>query len=223
MIPLVAEPKLNPYFQVGLDVLDKRCLVIGGGREAENKTGRLREAGARLAVVSPTLTDQLQSWCDEGQLTHRRGEFRSDDIDGAFLIVNTVRDPELAFEVFGLACEARSLISSFDMPHLSNVGMAALVNPGHLRVSISTSNASPSLARRLREDLEGLFDDEFIDFLDALGRVRVHLKEHMTDSGARIDILRSLVADFRLTGRIDYPANWQADIKALTSETSLPE
>ena len=38
---------INPLFQVGLDVLNRTCLVLGGGREAEEKTGRLLDAGVR--------------------------------------------------------------------------------------------------------------------------------------------------------------------------------
>ena len=47
--------------------------------------------------------------------------------------------------------------------------MVALVHPGHLRLSISTSNASPALSSRLRQDFEEIFDGEFAAYLDYLG------------------------------------------------------
>ena len=62
--------RLNSLFQVGLDVLDRSCLIIGGGDEAETKSARLLAAGARLQVVSPKLTDQLQQWVTDATLTH---------------------------------------------------------------------------------------------------------------------------------------------------------
>ena len=103
-----------------------------------------------------------------GRFEHRERRFETADLDGVFLVINTVPDePELARQVHELACRQGSLINTWDRPAQSNIAMAALVSSGHLRVSISTSNASPSLARRLREDLERIFDDsEFVDYLD---------------------------------------------------------
>ena len=45
--------------QINLDVENRPCLVVGGGEEAANKTGRLLDAGAKVTVVSPTLNDTL--------------------------------------------------------------------------------------------------------------------------------------------------------------------
>jgi precorrin-2 dehydrogenase/sirohydrochlorin ferrochelatase len=201
---------LNPYFQVGLDVMDRPCLVIGGGREAQDKGGRLLEAGARLTVVSPDLTPQLESWVSAGRLQHQQRRFKPSDLDGVFLAMNTVRhDEALTLEVFKQAQEKNILINSYDRPACSNFGMAALVNPGHLRLSISTSNASPSLARRLREDLEALFDKEFAEYLDRLAQVRAHLKQHEPEFDQRVALLRSLVADFCIEGQLRYPPDWR--------------
>ena len=93
--------------------------------------------------------------------------------------------------------------------------MVALVDPGHLRLGISTSNASPALSSRLRQDLETLFDDEFVAFLDQLARLRSHLRTREPDPRKRSALLRSAVADFRLEGRLHYPDNWRERLQAL--------
>ena len=207
---------LNPCFQVGLDVVGRPCLVIGGGREAEDKTGRLLEAGADLTLVSPDLTSRLQEWAREGRLAHHPRRFQPEDLDNIFLVLNTVAgDRELARQVYDRARAQGCLVNSYDAPAFSDFGMMALVHPGHLRLAISTSNASPILASRLRQDLEKLFDGEFVDFLDQLARVRAQLKEHEPDRQKRIARLRSLVADFQLEGRLHYPWKWREKINAL--------
>ena len=93
--------------------------------------------------------------------------------------------------------------------------MAALVHPGHLRLSIGTSNASPALASRLRRDLETLFDEKFADYLDLLGRARRHVRANQTDSAKRVALLRSLVADFHVEGQLAYPDDWRERIMAV--------
>ena len=210
---------LNPLFQVGLDVAGRSCLIVGGGGEAEDKAARLLEAGARLTVVSPRILPSLREWAREHELTLIKRSFQPSDLDHVFLVVNTVAgDPDLTRQVYALARRRRILINSYDQPLFSDFGMVALVHPGHLRLSIGTSNASPALARRLRQDLEKLFDDEFVAYLDQLAQVRSLLKAREPDRRKRAGLLRSLVADFRLEARLHYPDNWRERLQALMEE-----
>ena len=208
--------RLNPYFQAGLDVMGQPCLVIGGGREAEEKSGRLLEAGADLNVVSTTLTDQLAEWAREKRLNHHRRDFAESDLNGVFLVLNTVNDdPELTARVYESARAQKLLINSFDNPAYSNFGMVALVHPGHLRLSVSTANASPALASRLRKDLEGLFDEEFVDYLELLAQARLRVRERVEDRETRVELLRTLVRGFHLNGVLRYPVGWRRHAEAL--------
>ena len=206
---------LNPYFQVGLDVMEQPCLIVGGGREAEDKAGRLLAAGARLTVVSPSATPVLIEWAAAGRLTHHPRCFAERDLDGVFLVLNTVRDSALTARVYELALARKALINSYDNPAYSNFGMVALVHPGHLRLSISTSNASPVLSSRLRQDLEEIFDGEFAAYLDCLAEARQRVRERVADRETRFALLRSLVRGFRLEGTLRYPADWKRRVEAL--------
>ena len=84
--------KLNHYFQAGLDVMDQPCLVIGGGREAEEKSGRLLDAGAHITVVSPALTPTLAEWVSAGRSTHPQRGSEDTDLDGVFLPPHTIKE-----------------------------------------------------------------------------------------------------------------------------------
>ena len=211
-----AAQALNPYFQVGLDVLDKTCLIVGGGSEAAEKSGRLLRAGARVRLVSPTVVPELNAWCAELRMEYRRRRFEVADLEEVFLVLNTVStDPALAEEIFLRTRDRNILLNTYDLPRLSDIGMAALVDPGHLRLSISTSNASPALARRLREDLESLFDSEFVEYLERLAEVRRHLKTSAGDGRRRREKLRSAVRDFRIEGRLHYPRDWRRRLQEL--------
>ena len=208
----------NPYFQIGLDVAGRPCLIMGGGAEAEDKAIRLAEARAELIVVSEHVTPRLKALADEDRLVWHRRSFQMSDLDGTHLVVNTIEDTPLARQVYERACEKRLLINTYDQPGYSNFGMAALVHPGPLRISISTSNASPALASRLRQDLEQLFDQEFVEFISQLGQVRQHLRERIHNSATRKDLLRSLVTDFHLQGTLKYPPNWREKLESLLAE-----
>ena len=210
--------RLNPYFQAGLDVMDQPCLVIGGEREAEEKSGRLLEAGADVTVVCTTVTCQLAEWAGENRLKHHQRKFAESDLDGVFLVLNTVDDdPELTARVYELARAQKLLINSYDNPTHSNFGMMALVHPGHLRLSISTSNASPALASQLRKDLEVIFDEEFAEYLECLAKIRQRVRDKVANRETRFGLLRALVRNFRVEGTLRYPTDWQRRAGALMS------
>ena len=207
---------LNPLFQVGLNVQGRTCLVLGGGDEAQDKGGRLLDAGARVVLVSPEATPALAAWAGAGRLEWRRRPFEPADLDGAFLVVNTVRgEPATAQSVFAQAVGRGILVNTYDDPARSHFGMAALVAAGPLRVSISTSNASPALASRLRQDLESVFGDQFVAYLEGLARVRAHLKATEPEFAQRRRLLRSLVAEAKLEGTYRLPPDWRGRIEAV--------
>src|SRR4029079_3919520 len=127
-----------------LDVEARPCLMVGGGPEAEEKSGRLLDAGARVTLVSsrasaelaclgaggrvtlvsPEATAQLESWAEAGRLTLHRRRYEDADLDGIYLAVNTVKsDPALSRRIYA-GCEARRiLISAYDQPEDSNFVM----------------------------------------------------------------------------------------------------
>ena len=201
--------RMKHYFQASLDLEGRPCLVVGGGAEAEEKTGRLIETGARVTVVSPDVTPQLRAWADSGEILHQARRYESADLDGVYLAVNTVKsDAVLSRELYE-RCEAqRTLISAYDQPEDSNFVMVALVRCGRLRVALATGGTSPALASVLRAELERVFDDEFTAFVEHLARERLRLEAVMPKGPERSEALRSLVRGLRVRAEIEYPTSY---------------
>ncbi len=200
---------INPGFQVSLDVQGRMCVVIGGDDEAEEKINRLLDAGAKVVVVNPTFNPSIRKLTASGKVIHRGRRFRSTDTQGAFLILNVVRDDnDLSQSLFELAKVERFLVWSIDQPELSTFVMTALVSRGHFRLAISTSGASPALASLLRQQNESIFDDDFCRFLDWLGDMRQELQQKEPHEGRRREQLKAAVEGFTMTGAVTYPAGW---------------
>ena len=231
--------EFNPHFQLGLDLAGRRCLVIGGGAEAHDKTGRLLQARAEVLLVAPALHRELQDWAAAGRIRHRARRYRRGDLRGAHLVLNTVRaDAALCRRVYAQALRQRIPINTFDLPRYSTVAMAALVTCGHLRVSISTSNAAPALAGRLRRDLEAILlaeaaapvaetggagrpappVSELEQFLAALAQVRSLARRRVASAAERRKLLRGLVDEVRLTGAVELPSEWRQRLAAMRTE-----
>jgi siroheme synthase len=54
-------------YPVGLRLLDRRAVVVGGGRFAHRQVAGLLEAAARVTVVSPDLTPALEALAGHGR------------------------------------------------------------------------------------------------------------------------------------------------------------
>ena len=194
-------------FQINLDVKDRPCLVVGGGDEATEKTNRLLATGARVTVISPKLSEELKVLAASAKILHRGRRFKASDVEGGiWLALNTVRTDEvLSRDLYQLARQKGFLLCSTDQPEYSTFTLPALVERGPLRIAISTSGVSPALAKRLREDLEPLFDERFEIFLEWLDAYRTHLQATEPHLEKRQQLLRDAVAKVKLHAKIEFP------------------
>ena len=196
---------MQPYLSVSLNVSGRPCLVVGGDAAAEERVVRLLEARAQVSVVAETMTEALGRWAREGRLHHLARAFAPADLDGVFLVLVCERDAALGDAIFA-AAEARGvLVYAQDRPAASHLAMPALVRRGHLRLAISTDEASPALAGRLRADLERAFDETFVQYTHWLDALRTELREQEPDPERRATALRAAVEGFALQARLHYP------------------
>ena len=70
----------------------------------------------------------------------------------------------------------------------------AVVDRGPLQIAISTAGLSPSLAQRLRRELEVQYGPEYQHWVEWLGRVRPALVSKVGDFETRRRILRRLAS-----------------------------
>jgi precorrin-2 dehydrogenase/sirohydrochlorin ferrochelatase len=164
--------KTYPIFAV---IEDKPCLVVGGGAVGERKVHDLIAAGARVTVVSRTLTPELAALADRGKIRYLSEDFREAQVEGMALIMAATDDPGVNAAV-SAAAQARAIwVNVADDPEHCTFIVPAQVRRGDLTLAISTGGASPALARQLREELQQHFGPEYGPYLDLLHRVRTRV------------------------------------------------
>jgi precorrin-2 dehydrogenase/sirohydrochlorin ferrochelatase len=198
---------MQPSLQVGLRVAGRQCVVVGGGPQAEERVVRLLEAQARpVIVVAEAVTSALERWSEAGRIERRGRPFEPADLDGTFvLLLCDTTERAQAERLYCLAQARGVLMYAQDLQEFSDMTMPALVRRGGVRLAISTSEASPALAGRLRAELERLLDEPFLHYvawLDAL-RERVRLEE--PDADRRAARLRAAVDGFGIDATLRYP------------------
>jgi precorrin-2 dehydrogenase/sirohydrochlorin ferrochelatase len=167
-----AAMKTYPIFAV---LQGKDCLVVGGGAVGERKVADLLAAGAKVTVVSPTLTPALGALAVRGEIRHRNETFAPRHLKGMALVLGATDDPRVNAEISTAARASGVWVNIADAPELCTFIVPAQVRRGDLTVAISTGGASPALARKLRLELEGLFGPEYGPYLALLQGVRARL------------------------------------------------
>ena len=161
--------KTYPLFAL----LDGRpCLVVGGGAVGERKVRDLLQAGARVTVVSRDLTPGLAELVRAGHLRFIQGEFDPKYLEGMILVIGATDDQEVNRQVSAAAQVRGLLVNIVDAPELCTFIVPAQVRRGLLTIAVSTGGASPALARRVREELEQRFGEDYRRYLRVLQTVR---------------------------------------------------
>jgi precorrin-2 dehydrogenase len=145
------------HYPVCLDLVGRSCLVVGGGPVAEAKVAGLRDAGARITVVSPDLTARLTTWRRERTFRHLAREYQSGDARGHPLVFVAIRDPAVAEAVTRDARRHGAWVNAADDPLRCDFILPSILRRGRLAVAVSTGGACPGLARAIREELEPRF------------------------------------------------------------------
>ena len=160
-------------------------LVVGGGEVARRKIELLVAAGADTEVVAPEVSADLRAYCAERNINVTSRAFRAADVDGRLLVVAATNDEAVNEHVHRLCVRAKVLVNCVDDGERSTALFPAIVDRGAVTVAISTGGASPTLARRLRELIEGVLPSNLGALADYLASRRERLKSLLPDVGER--------------------------------------
>jgi precorrin-2 dehydrogenase/sirohydrochlorin ferrochelatase len=182
------------YYPLALDLRDRRVVVIGGGRIATRKTAALLDTGARVIVISPTVSARLSRWAREGRIHLRRRRYRRGDLAGARLAIAATSTPEEHAKIAGEARLTSTWLNVVDEPALCDFIAPAVITRGDLTLTISTNGRSPALARWLKRKLQDVIGEEYGRLTSLLGAIRAALREAGHSPSARSAIIDRLMA-----------------------------
>jgi precorrin-2 dehydrogenase/sirohydrochlorin ferrochelatase len=172
----------------------KRCLVVGAGKVGEPKIVSLIEAGARLHVVALEASEGVREFAKEGKIALELRAFETNDLDDIFLAVIATSSRDLNESIYAEAQRRGILCNVVDVPDLCDFYYPAVVRRGDLQIAISTSGQSPSLAQKLREQLERQFGPGYAEWVAELGATRKLVLASNLDAERKRELLLSLAS-----------------------------
>ncbi|MGH2806157.1 MAG: precorrin-2 dehydrogenase/sirohydrochlorin ferrochelatase family protein [Actinomycetota bacterium] len=171
----------------------RRVLVVGAGRIGLEKIEGLLACGADITVVAPEAVAEIEVLDASDEIEWHPRVYETSDLDGKLLVVAATSDTELNTRVHNDAEARTMLVNVVDVPELCNFILPAIVREGPLAVAISTSGASPALAKRMKREIAANIGPEYAELAQLLDGVRDWAKKTLPTYDDRKEFFEDIV------------------------------
>lgn len=185
---------MTNLFPMFMKLAAKQCLVVGAGKVGEPKIGGLIDTGASVHVVAIAASGQVREWADAGKIELELRPFTAGDLDGKFLAVAATASESLNKLIYLEAQRRGVLCNVVDVPEYCDFFYPAVVRRGDLQIAVSTAGQSPSLAQKIRQQLERQFGEGYAAWVEQLGETRRLILASDLDQATKWELLHSLAS-----------------------------
>jgi siroheme synthase-like protein len=183
------ENRLYPIF-LKLDQLE--TLVVGAGNVGFEKLQSLlsNSPNALVTVVAPRVLDEIEILLSSyPQCKIIKRAFHDSDLDNKRIVVCATDKTELHRQIKLLANQRGILVNVADTPELCDFYLSSIVQKGSLKIAISTNGKSPTIAKRMKEIIDGLIPVEMENVLENLQTIRNRMKASFQEKVKRLNEL----------------------------------
>lgn len=177
------------WFPIMLRLDGARVLVTGGGNIAANKVQLLLPTGARVEILSPTLSPELERLVASGRVNVLRQDATVENLTarlpGCRLVYLATSDRQLNYELSTLCQSMNIPVCAVDDPEASSFITPAITTRGTVQIAVSTGGAAPVLARRLRAKIEEIMPAGLHRLAEFMQQARTNLRTRLPDAARR--------------------------------------
>jgi len=164
-------------YPININIRDRLCVVVGGGRVAARKVVSLLGSGAVVKVISPRICPKIETLEQQQRLELVRRQYQSGDLTGACLVFAATDRAKVQQKILDEAGKRSLLINVADSPERCTFQIPASLKREDLLITVSTGGGSPLLAATIREELERRYGEEYGVLVRLLAALRVQLLE----------------------------------------------
>lgn len=182
------------YYPIFLDLSEKRCLVVGGGKVAVRKVIALLRADAKVTVVAIACCSRLR-WLKRWVTLHERPFTENDIVHGYMLVIGATNNPEVNRAISRRTSELTIPCNIVDQTNLCSFIVPAQVRRGPITVAVATGGVSPRLSRYLKTIIANAVEPIHGDLAEYLGTIRLRLRSALPRIEYRRAFWEALFAD----------------------------
>lgn len=186
---------------------DRPCLVVGGGEVGTRKAQMFLRAGGQVKVIALEASHELKAQAQTtAALTVIERGFEDQDVQGQALIIVATENSELNRHVYALATAQGIPVNVADQTPLCTFIFGSIVDRDPILIAISSSGASPVLARLLKSKLETWIPATYGRLAAVMGGFRGKVKQRFKAIRTRRlfweEVLQGPFAEMAMSGRL---------------------
>ena len=182
------------FYPINLNVENKKCVVIGGGKIALEKISGLIEANAKVEVIAPKVCAEVEELFQSGKINLIREKYSSEKISDGVILIAATNNFELNQKILSDGREKNFLVNivdSFD----GDFTVPSRIRRGDFLLAISTGGKSPGFSRFVRQMLEKDFDENFAQGIEIISKYRAEVKKILPTFEERINFWREILTE----------------------------
>lgn len=185
----------NTLFPIFLKLDQLQTLLVGAGTIGFEKLSSLlnNSPKANISIVAPEISDNVRTVIKDHPncVIHER-EFNDKDLDGKHFVICATGNKRLSEYIKDKAAEKNIIVNVADTPDLCDAYLGSIVKKGNLKIAISTNGKSPTIAKRLKEQINEMIPEEMEELLDNMQSIRNDLSG---DFAAKVKRLNEITKD----------------------------
>jgi len=170
------------YFPAFIKMDNKKILIVGGGNIALEKLLHLLDFTHDIDLIANEFCDDIFKIIQKEGLQSQTRGYKKGDIANYGIVIVAVDDIPLQSEIFNECKSYNCLCNSVDSTEYCDFIFPSYIKKDDLTIAVSTSGASPAMAKHLRIYLQNLIPDGIGEFLLEMKNLRKTLpkgKERM--------------------------------------------
>lgn len=145
-----------------------RVLLLGGGPVALQKARVLHENSIQFSCISEQFCNDFQ----ELTAPQYKKTVAADDLCDFNIIVDATASPQVEQLLLDEKKRRFVLVNRVDAPQQCDFYFSSLLNYGPLKIAVSTDGASPTIGRIVRDKIQQLIPDDFVQLVEEKAQQR---------------------------------------------------
>jgi siroheme synthase-like protein len=209
----------NTLFPVFVKLERLRLLIVGGGNVGLEKLSTVLQNSPSTVVtlVAPSISIAVRDLAARHpNVLLLERPYHPCDLDCADIAIVAVGDRAVSETVARDAKEKGVLVNVADTPDLCDFYLSSVVRKGNLKIAISTNGKSPTIAKRIKEELGGMIPDEMESVLDNMQTIRQQLNGDFPEKVRQLNELTKVLVAKQATPELPVQPRhnrWQQVVK----------
>lgn len=157
------------FYPMNINIENKKCVVVGGGKIAYDKIVGLLEAGANVEVIAPKICPQIEKLSDKIKIV--RENYSAEKISDGVILIAATNDSELNAQIAADGRDKHFLVNIVD-DISSDFIVPSRIRRGDFLLAISTGGNSPAFSKFVRKMLERELDENFGAAVEIISKYR---------------------------------------------------